>query len=334
MRVLIIGGTRFVGYQLVWRLLAGGHQITLLNRGQQPDPFGERVGRLIADRTTPDFERVLADLTYDAAVDFAAYTGDDARRSVAKLAHGRVGHYLYISTGQVYLVREGCPQPSKESDYDGPVMPEPADPQDLNDWRYGIGKRDGEDMLESVWELARFPATRLRLPIVNGERDFSRRLESYLWRVLDGGPVLLPDGGANILRHVYSGSVVTAIAAMLGQPATFGQAYNLAQDETPTLAELVALLADLLGAPTRTVSVKSAALAANGLTPKAISPLSGRWMSYLDPAKAKAELGFQHEPLRSYLGKIVSSFLNHPPTSPPDNYANRQAELALAANLP
>ena len=59
MHILLIGGTRFVGYQLTWRLLAADHHVTLLNRGHTPDPFGQRARRLIADRTTPDFERVL-----------------------------------------------------------------------------------------------------------------------------------------------------------------------------------------------------------------------------------------------------------------------------------
>jgi hypothetical protein len=47
--------------------------------------------------------------------------------------------------------------------------------------------------------------------MVNGERDHFRRLERYLFRMLDGGPVLLPDGGERPTRHVYSGSVVCAI---------------------------------------------------------------------------------------------------------------------------
>ena len=41
MHVLIIGGTRFVGYGLVWRLLARGDRVTVLNRGTMPDPFGD-----------------------------------------------------------------------------------------------------------------------------------------------------------------------------------------------------------------------------------------------------------------------------------------------------
>jgi nucleoside-diphosphate-sugar epimerase len=52
MHVLVIGGTRFVGYQLVWRLLAAGHRVTILNRGMHDDPFGTRVERIVADRAS------------------------------------------------------------------------------------------------------------------------------------------------------------------------------------------------------------------------------------------------------------------------------------------
>ena len=335
MRVLVIGGTRNVGYQLVWRLLAAGHQVTLLNRGSQPPPFHQQVEILLADRTTPDFARQLAGRSFDAAIDFAAYTAADARQALAVLGDGRVGHYIFISTGQVYLVREGCPKPSREVDYAGSLMAEPVDDAyELDEWRYGVYKREAEDLLSSAWETQRFPVTRLRLPMVNGERDHFRRVESYLWRILDGGPVLLPDGGANVARHVYSGSVVKTIVGLLGQPATFGQVYNLAQDETPTLAALVSLLAEMLGSPARLVSVSAAQLQAIGLKPMDISPFSDHWMSLLDPTRAKTELGFQHEPPASYLEKIAACFVNYPHAVPPDNYRHRAAELALAASLP
>jgi nucleoside-diphosphate-sugar epimerase len=334
MHILLIGGTRFVGYQLAWRLLAADHQVTLLNRGHTPDPFGQRVERLVADRTTPDFERVLAGRSFDAVVDFAGYSGADARQSIATFGNERVGHYIVISTGQVYLVREGCPRPAQESDYDGPLLPEPTnDHYDQAEWRYGIDKRAMEDALAAAWVEHRFPATRLRLPMVNGERDHFRRLESYLWRILDGGPLLLPDGGTHLTRHVYSGSVAQAIMGLLDQTATFGQAYNLCQDETPTLAALLTTLTELAGAPARLVPVPASELAASNLNPADVSPFSDPWMSLLDPSKAKAALGFQHEPLRHYLEKIVTCFLNHPPAAPPANNAQRQAELALAKRL-
>jgi nucleoside-diphosphate-sugar epimerase len=195
-------------------------------------------------------------------------------------------------------------------------------------------KREAEDVLADAFHNVSFPVTRLRLPMVNGERDHHRRIESYLWRLLDGGPVLLPDGGENQLRHVYSGDVVKAIVRLLGDATTFGQAYNLSQDEMPTLAELVALLAHLLGSPVRLVAVSTQRLQEAGLEPAHISPFSERWMSRLDATRAKTELSFQPEPLRSYLDKIVTCFLNHPPSTPLDNYALRKTELELAASLP
>src|SRR6476469_4967927 len=103
MRTLIIGGTRFVGSLLTWRLLAAGHQVTHFNRGTLADPFGDRIERLRGDRTSEDFPRLLGGRSFDAVVDTAAFTGQDARRAVEVL-HGRIGHYLFLSTGQVYLV--------------------------------------------------------------------------------------------------------------------------------------------------------------------------------------------------------------------------------------
>lgn len=329
MHVLIIGGTRFVGYQLAWRLVAGGHRITLLNRGTHPDPFGDRVERLKADRTTPEFARALAGRSFDGVVDFAAFSAQDTVGAMEALGE-RAGHYVFISTGQVYLVREGCPRPARESDYDGPLLPRPAGEYHLASWEYGVHKREAEDALVRAWAEAQFPSTRIRIPMVNGERDHFRRIESYLWRILDGGPVLLPDGGLHQTRHVYSGSVVDGLMRILGDAGTFGKAYNLAQDETPTLAELVRMLAGMLGAPDRAIAVPRERVVGAGLDPRDVSPFSGEWMSFLDPSKSKVELGFRHQPLERYLEKIVACHLNNPPEGPPPGYARRDEERRLA----
>ncbi len=329
MKVLLIGGTRFLGHELALRLAAAGHAVTVFNRGRHPDALGSRVERLLGDRTTSDLGRVLGGREFDAAVDFAAFDGADARGAVEALA-GRVGHYVAISSGQVYLVRDGCPRPARESDYDGRLIAPPPDPDDRAQWDYGLKKRALEDELVLAWQRRRFPATRLRIPMVNGERDHLRRVERYLWRMLDGGPILLPGGGARVTRHVYSGAVVKAIVGLLGRRASFGRAYNLAQHETPTLRELVSELAARLGARPRVTEPSVEAVRAAGLDPLALSPFSGSWMSFIDPSLAKAELGFQHEPLGGYLDKIVASFLAHPPAEPPPGYEARATELRLA----
>lgn len=332
MRVLVIGGTRFVGYLLAWRLLAAGHQVTFLNRGTTPDPFGDRVQRLTCDRTTPAFAEAVRGRTWDACVDFAAYHGADAAGAIRALT-GKLGHYVFISTGQVYLVRDETHWSARESDYDGPLMPCPDDPHDRRDWEYGIGKRDAEDVLMQEWQERQFPSTRLRIPMVNGERDHYRRIESYLWRLLDGGPILLPDGGTALCRHVYGHEVARAVIEILGNERTFGEAYNLCQDEQPTLAELVTTLAELLGAKPNLMPISSERLAEAGLRPIQISPFSDAWMSRLDPSRAVAELGFRHRPLAEYLPAIVAHFLASPPADRPANYAHRSLELQLAAEL-
>ncbi|NUQ75308.1 MAG: NAD-dependent epimerase/dehydratase family protein [Polyangiaceae bacterium] len=337
MRVLLIGGTRHAGYALTWRLIAAGARVTLLNRGLTPDPFGDRVERLIADRTTPDFAEVLADRSFDATVDFVAYVADDAHHAVKVLGRKRTGHYVFISTGQVYLVREGCPKPPqtplKEEDYDGPVMARPNEGPERSQWDYGVGKRQCEDVLVEAYKARHFPSTRIRIPMVNGERDYDRRLEAYLIRMLDGGPILLPDGGQNLVRHVYAGEVARAIAGILGQEKTFGQAYNLSQPEIPSLAEMLSMVAEMLGARPRFISVPAQRIVDHGLVIRDVSPFSGRWMSLLDPRRAEAELGFRHEPLERSLEKIVASYLAHPPPSPPEGYAQRRDEIALAETL-
>lgn len=333
MRILVLGGTRFMGHFLVYRLLAAGHRVTLLNRGVTPDAFGDRVERVRADRAEVDLAAALGGREFEAAVDFTAYREEDARGAIRALGGDRVGQYLMISTGQVYLVRDACPRPAREPDYDGPLLPEPEALADRDAWAYGIGKRACEDALAEAWDTARFPATRLRIPMVNGPRDPSRRLERYVARMLDGGPVLVPDGGTHPVRHVYAVDVAEAILRLLVTPHSLGQAYNYCHEEAPTLMELLSTLAESLGAWLRLVPVPSADIVAAGLDPVALSPFSGRWMSLLDPARAESELGLRHRPLGRSLETTVTCLLAHPPPDPPPGYERRRDEIALAARF-
>lgn len=320
-----------MGRLLTWRLIARGDRVTLFNRGTLSDPFAERVDRIRGDRSAGELSRHVASagLAFDAVVDFAAYRGEEIEEAIRAL-RGRVDHYVLISTGQVYLVREGCPSPSSEDDYDGRLLPRPDRAGDRAEWEYGVGKRACEDALFAADRSGWLHATTIRIPMVNGERDYHRRIESYLWRILDGAPVILPNGGGHRVRHVYGADVARAIAAMLGDPRAFGRAFNLSQDEMPTLYEVLSLLADLLGAPLRAHDVPLAEIEKAGLEITRVSPFSGRWMSCLDPARARAEVAFEHRPLARYLENIVSSFLAHTPQMPPDNYLDRPLERALA----
>jgi nucleoside-diphosphate-sugar epimerase len=195
-----------------------------------------------------------------------------------------------------------------------------------------VDKRAAEDVLMEARDQRGFPSTRVRIPIVNGERDYSGRLESYLWRILDGGPIPLPDGGRRKLRHVYSGAVVDGIMALLGRNEALGRAYNFTQDEIVTLAQMLEMVAAEMNAPLTIAPVSDDEIRAAGLERDKVFPFTGHWTSILDPGKAKLELGFRHPPLYEYLGKIVASFMASIPEQPPPYYAQRQRELALVAS--
>ncbi|HEX4417873.1 MAG TPA: hypothetical protein VH165_08240 [Kofleriaceae bacterium] len=324
MNLLVIGGNRFLGLGLVWRLLCRGHRITLVNRGNLADPFGDRVKRIRADRSTDAFDQALTGRTFDAAIDFAGFTAGDAARAVRVLA-GRVGHYFFLSSGQVYLVREGCPTPAREVDYAGPTMAAPPTPADHEDWAYGIGKRGAEDVLAAAPQL---PSTRLRLPMVNGERDHKRRVEGYVWRLLDDNALLVPRAGA-IARHIYSGAVIRTLTRLVEAPPPPGDAFNLAQPEQLTVRALIQRIARQIGAAAEIVELPEETLEDAGISVRDASPFSSRWMSQLDPARAIAELGFEHPPLDVYLDSILASLFAAWPTEPPAGYAQRRRELAL-----
>jgi nucleoside-diphosphate-sugar epimerase len=327
MDVLLIGGTRFVGHYLALRLVAQGHLVTVLNRGVTPDGLGQRVERLRADRGTDAFDGALAGRRFDAVVDFAAYRPEEVERAV-RVLRGKAGHYVLISTGQVYLVRDRCPRPARENDFEGSVMEPPDKPEALEEWTYGVLKRRCEAVLTGV---ADFPSTRVRIPMVNGERDHYRRLESYLWRMLDGGPLLVPDGGPEVCRHISGLYVADVLAAMLGNGHLFGRAFNVAQWEAPQLWDLLGLLAEALSAPDRRVPLAADTISSAGLRIRELSPYSTTWMSYIDPSLVREELGFRSTNLPEMLARVVGTFMTSPPPTPPPGYERRALERTLAS---
>jgi nucleoside-diphosphate-sugar epimerase len=242
---------------------------------------------------------------------------------------GRVGHYVFISTGQVYLVRQECPRPAQELDYEGPLKERPTTEYELGNWEYGMGKRECEDALADAWTKSGFPSTRIRIPIVAGERDHYQRLDPYVVRLLDGGPIIIPDGGVHLARQVYAGEVARFLVELLGRENTFGEAYNVCQREVPSLSELVGMMAQILGSQSKLVPIETPDIVAAGLIPRTLSPLSSQWTSMLDPLKAETEIGFRHEPLSIYLGKIVASLVAYARATPPEGYERRAEEISL-----
>ncbi|MFN2431700.1 MAG: NAD-dependent epimerase/dehydratase family protein [Gemmatimonadota bacterium] len=326
--ILVIGGTRFLGRHVVLGLLARGHRVAVLNRGLTADDLPGEVERLRADRTRPgELAAALAARAFEGVVDMVAYRAAESREAIEALS-GRCSHYIHIGTGQVYLVlRPPVAEPAPEGAYDGELLAAPPPgTRDHAAWLYGVEKRGCEDVLREATARG-FPATVLRLPMVQGERDSYRRLEAYAARAADGGPVLVPEGPARPLRHVDRTDVVRAVAQLLETGMGKGRVYNLSQDEALPLEEFLRILAEALGAPIRTAALPRAMLEAEDLLP-ACSPFSDRWMSVIDNGRAKRELGLRFTPPQEYLPRIVRAGLDPGPAGVP-GYENRPRELAL-----
>src|SRR4051812_26217094 len=99
MRLLIIGGTVFLGRHIVSAALAAGHQVTTLNRGTHNLDEQLNVEKLVADREG-DLS-ILAGRTFDAVIDTCGYRPDVVCRSLNALK-ASVGTYVFISTISVY----------------------------------------------------------------------------------------------------------------------------------------------------------------------------------------------------------------------------------------
>lgn len=330
MHSLIIGGTRNLGPSIVRALLQEGHSVTVFNRGQTPDDLPREVKRLHGDRTDRgQLKQALRDGDFDLVIDMTLYAATEAE-AVVDLFSGRIGRYIFISTGQVYLVRSGLQRPFREEDYSGPLMQEPpaSNVSDHQNWTYGIEKRAAEDVFARAWEERHFPFTSLRLPIVNSERDHYDRLYGYFLRLRDGGPMVIPEGDGLPLRHVYGEDVTQAIVRVLAPGVGKGKAYNIGQDETFSLEKFLELAAGLLGFSLSLVRMPREELERQGLLPDC-SPFSGKWMSSLENRRGKEELGMVYTPVRTYLSRLMNYFQSVPARNI-DGYEQRTKELDLA----
>jgi nucleoside-diphosphate-sugar epimerase len=181
MRLLVLGGTHFVGRAVVEVALARGDSVTTVTRGlsRAPDPA---VEALHADRTVPGaLTAALGIRSWDAVIDTWSGAPRVARESVAILA-GRTGHYGYVSSRSVY--RWPIPVGLDET---GPVVD--ADPGSDSDADYAAAKRGAElAVLDALGDKALLA----RAGLILGPYEVVGRLPWWLRRIERGGRVLAP----------------------------------------------------------------------------------------------------------------------------------------------
>ena len=256
MRLLVLGGTHFVGRAVVEEALARGDQVTTVTRGVSGPPAAGATA-LQADRTDPAALRAaLGEATWDAVIDTWSGAPEVVLTS-AELLAGRAGHYGYVSSRSVYQW-----PPAVGLDESGPVVD--GDPRGTSADDYAAAKRGGE-----LAVLEAFGADRTvlaRAGLILGPYEAVGRLPWWLRRIERGGDVLAPGPPDRPLQYIDCRD----LAGWLLHAADTGicGAFNtVSQPGHATMASLLAAVVDATGSAARLVWVPAEVIEAAGIEP-------------------------------------------------------------------
>lgn len=190
LRLLILGGTGFIGPHMVQTALDRGHEVTIFNRGKSNPHLFPDIEKLVGDRDS-DLES-LKGRDWDAVIDNTGYVPRHVRDS-ADLLKGHVGRYLFTSTGSVYdLSQDAIDEDSRLLD-----IPEPES-EEVNKY-YGELKVLCEQAVQERYGDA---ATIVRPHIVAGPGDKSDRFTYWPVRIDQGGEMVCPGDPMNPVQYI------------------------------------------------------------------------------------------------------------------------------------
>lgn len=301
MRLLVLGGSWFLGYAVAQLAVERGWETTVFNRGRsgQP-PSGVRVVR--GDRTVgADLERLAAEGPWDAVVDTSA--SEMAPRDVlagAQALESVAGRYVYVSTVNAY---RGWPEePLTE---DSALLDAPADADadygrlpegwDGPDWYYGRQKAGAERAVFSAFGEDR--SVVLRPGVILGPGEYVGRLPWWLRRAARGGRMLAPGSPDKTIQPIDVRDV--ACFALDQAVAGGGGAYNcVAPIGRETMRDLLAACVLTTGGDARLVWAPDKVLIDHGVRQWTELPLwrthAGVWQ--IDSTRAQ-EAGLVCRPL-------------------------------------
>ncbi|GAA1984126.1 NAD-dependent epimerase/dehydratase family protein [Catenulispora subtropica] len=245
MRILILGGTGFIGRAVVEDALAHGHDLTLFNRGRSDTTLFPQVPRLVGDRDADDYA-ALATGTWDAVVDCSGYVPRHVNGAMDALGD-RVHRYLFISTNAVYQ-RPGIGPGGTE---DTPLRAPIRDTEELLEETYGPLKVACEDDVR-----ARFGAraTIVRPGKVAGPHDPQTGLTYWVRRAARGGRVALPGRPEQPVQLVDSRDLARLIVRLLEDDRA-GAFHAVGPAEAVTLADVIHACARAAGTSVEVVPV-------------------------------------------------------------------------------
>jgi nucleoside-diphosphate-sugar epimerase len=338
MRVLIIGGTAFIGPHVVRSLISGGHEVTIFHRGEHEPELPSSVRHVhSASAVFPvlNFPAELVSWKPDVVLHMVAMGERDAE-AVVRAFKGVARRLVVPSSGDVYGVygvligSESEAAPSGLLGEDSPLRknfhPYRKMAKGPDDWVYHYDKVLVERVVMSNPEL---PGTILRLPAVYGAGDSRHRFFSHLKRMDDRRPAILLDEAQARWRwsHDYVENVAAAITLAITDNRASGRIYNIGEESVPTTADRVRMLAKLVGWTGEIVALPQTALPSYLRDAYNYS----QDLAY-DTSRIRSELGYKETvSVDEGLRRTIAWLRAHPPALDAAQYDYAAEEAAMVA---
>lgn len=236
MKILVLGGTRFFGIEMIEELLRQGHDITIATRQNVKDNFGGQISRIKVERTDPNsMKNAFSGEKYDVVYDKIAYCSNDIKYAMDAIDFDR---YIYMSSTSVYDPKK---IDTKEEDFNG--FEKEIIWCSRPDFPYDEIKRQAEYALWQAYPNRNWIA--VRYPFVIGEDDYTKRLFFYVEHTMKSVPMNIDNVNCQMgfIRSDEAGRFLAFLADKNINGVINGSAH-----ETISLNEIIKYIEEKTGA--------------------------------------------------------------------------------------
>jgi nucleoside-diphosphate-sugar epimerase len=214
MRILIMGGTRFIGVYLTKALIEQDHEVVLFNRGNHPAPVAGVV-QISGDRTqATQLQEKLAGESFDAIFDNNGRELSDTQPLV-EIFKGKIQHFVYVSSAGVYLKSDQMPHTEGDA----------VDPN---------SRHKGKHHTEAYLAESGIPWTSIRPTYIYGPQNYNDLEAWFFDRIVRNRPIPIPGNGLHMTQFGHIQDLATAMVAVLGNKNAVGKIYNVSGDRYVT----------------------------------------------------------------------------------------------------
>lgn len=333
MRILVLGGTRFIGRLLVQRLSEKGHHVTVCSRGNRRPLFPASVTTIWGNRQDVSvIGRAFATGIYDYVVDNIAHSGEEVFK-LSTIGGNKIGNYMVTSTAWVYLAL--CPE-------EGQVLTEDMLPIESLSSLSNVAEVLAQQQLPEVTqqyvrnkiavEAAAYqmtcPVTIVRPSMVAGRYDHNNRIEFYVQRVLDGAPIILVEGCARLFQLTWVEDLVRAMVSLIESNPQHRAVYNVATPDNTSVLEIVAIVEAAIGHPIEKILLTRDKLRAIYPDYETYEPFAFTGRGYYDATRFLSGYpGFRFTPNFGWIKDTITWILDNRPEAVNQGRRKRERDL-------